>query len=513
MIGKNRRAAIYARYSSDNQRSESIDAQIRAMTEYCRQKNIVIVETYIDEAKSATTDKRPAFQKMIADSNKKIFDTVIVHKLDRFARNRYDSAFYKRELKKNNITICSVLENLDNSPESIILESVLEGMSEFYSSNLRRETMKGLLENARNCIHTGGKSPLGFDVCEVTRKLIVNDEEAETVKIIFEMYANGKKYGEILEYLHNQGRKTKLGKDFSKSTLNGILTNQKYRGTYIFNKSSSKSADGTRNSHKHKAESEQIIIEGGCPRIVDEETFKKVQDRIKLNQKQAGQNKAKHNYLLSGKIYCKECGRAMVGNARKGGRNGDIYITYRCQQLKSRCRNREINRDYLEKAVINTLEEQIFNEKSLEELTQRIKSQLEIPNNKRDKFSQKLQEVQLGLENVTKAIEGGLLSEVLIDRLKFLEKEKAELETEMAKQISFNNINIEPLEILHQYENLKLNPKSREYKNFIQNYIDKILIGRYDVEIHLNTGFGIFTQLNSVTSMRRQAVYFERGAI
>lgn len=148
MIQTNHKGVLYARYSSDNQRSESIDAQVRAMKEYCKRKNIEIVDIYVDEAKSATTDKRPAFQQMIADSSKRIFDAVIVHKLDRFARNRYDSAFYKRELKKNGVNLYSVLENLDDSPESIILESVLEGMSEYYSQNLSRETKK---RNVGNC--------------------------------------------------------------------------------------------------------------------------------------------------------------------------------------------------------------------------------------------------------------------------------------------------------------------------------------------------------------------------
>ena len=132
----NNKVALYARFSSDNQRTESIDAQIRAMTTYCKQHNFLIVDTYIDEAKSATTDKRPSFQKMISDSSNKTFDILLVHKLDRFARNRYDSAVYKRELKKNGVTVYSVLENLDDSPESIMMEAVLEGMSEYYSQNL-----------------------------------------------------------------------------------------------------------------------------------------------------------------------------------------------------------------------------------------------------------------------------------------------------------------------------------------------------------------------------------------
>lgn len=158
------RAAIYARYSSDNQREESIDAQIRAIKAYAEREGHSIVKIYTDEAKSATTDNRPQFQQMIADSSSGFFDCVIVHKLDRFARDRYDSAIYKRKLKINGVSVLSVLENLDGSPESIMLESVLEGMAEYYSKNLAREVMKGMSETAYQCRHTGGTPPLGYDV-------------------------------------------------------------------------------------------------------------------------------------------------------------------------------------------------------------------------------------------------------------------------------------------------------------------------------------------------------------
>ena len=177
MIRTINKVALYARFSSDNQRSESIDAQIRAMEAYCKQHNYIIVETYVDEAKSATTDRRPAFQQMISDSSSRSFNILLVHKLDRFARNRYDSAVYKRELKKNGVTVHSVLENLDDSPESIMMEAVLEGMAEYYSQNLARETMKGLKENALQCKHTGGRPALGYDIDPVTKRLVINEEE------------------------------------------------------------------------------------------------------------------------------------------------------------------------------------------------------------------------------------------------------------------------------------------------------------------------------------------------
>ena len=229
MIRTNNRVVLYARFSSDNQRTESIDAQLRAMKLYCKQHNYVIVDTYVDEAKSATSDKRPDFQRMISDSYNKTFDIVLVHKLDRFARNRYDSAVYKRELKKNGVIVCSVLENLDNSPESVMMEAVLEGMSEYYSQNLAREVMKGMKETALQCKHTGGKPPLGYDVDVNSKQLIINEEEADTVRLIFDMYSQGYGYSAILERLYKENRKTKKGQIFVKNSLYSILTNPKYR--------------------------------------------------------------------------------------------------------------------------------------------------------------------------------------------------------------------------------------------------------------------------------------------
>lgn len=227
------RAVLYARFSSDLQRSESIDAQIRAMKKYCEQNRMIIIDTYVDEAKSATSDKRPSFQKMIEDSKKHIFDVVLVHKLDRFSRNRYDSAMYKRTLKINGVKVFSVLENLDDTPESIMLESLLEGMSEYYSKNLAREVMKGLKENALQCKHTGGQPPLGYYIDE-DKRLSVNDREAESVRLIFDRFAQGHSYDEIISELNAKKYYTKNGNTFKRNSLYSILTNEKYSGVYVY---------------------------------------------------------------------------------------------------------------------------------------------------------------------------------------------------------------------------------------------------------------------------------------
>ena len=301
MIPLSNHAALYARFSSDNQRTESIDAQLRAMRAYCEQHNFTIVNTYVDEARSATNDRRPSFQQMIADSASKTFNILLVHKLDRFARNRYDSAIYKRELKKNGVTVYSVLENLDSSPESIIMESVLEGMSEYYSQNLAREVRKGMKETALQCKHNGGVPPLGYDLDPISRELVMNEAEAETVRLIYNMYGAGRTYGEILKALHERGALTKAGREFQKTSLNSILTNQKYAGNFVFNRCAPRGPDGTRNSHRRNNAEDVITVAGGCPQIVDADTFRKVSERMSSHNHDSGRRYTKHNYLLSGK--------------------------------------------------------------------------------------------------------------------------------------------------------------------------------------------------------------------
>lgn len=235
------RIAAYARFSSDNQRVESIDAQLRAIRQYCSDNDYMIVKTYADEAVSGTSDQRDQFLQMIADAKKNMFDIVIVHKLDRFARNRYDSAIYRKELKDAGVKLISVLERVDEeNPENIILLSVLEGMNEYYSKNLAREVRKGQKENALKGIHNGGVPPLGFKVDPETRKLVINEDEAEAVRTIFTMYTKKYGYDLICQELNKKGYKTRTGRPFTRNSIAEILRNEKYIGHYVFNKRLSK---------------------------------------------------------------------------------------------------------------------------------------------------------------------------------------------------------------------------------------------------------------------------------
>lgn len=347
-------AFVYARFSSDNQREESIDAQLRAIREYCEREQIVILRNFIDRARSATTDRRPAFLEMISATEQTHVDFVIVHKLDRFSRNRFDSAFYRRELKNNGVRLVSVLERFDDSPESVILESVLEGFAEYYSKNLAREVRKGMRENALKCQHVGGRPPYGYDL-NPDHTYCVNEHQAEIVQLIFRMYADGYGYSDILDALI--GERTGSGAFFGKNSLSEILRNEKYTGVYIFNRSAAKDETGKRNNHASKDPSEIIRIPDGMPRIIDDETFALVQKRLHNRSRNAAAT-AKRVYLLSGLLVCGKCGAPLHGATCHSGRNKSEYSYYACtnRTRTRRCDLPRFSARVLEDSVLDAVD-------------------------------------------------------------------------------------------------------------------------------------------------------------
>ena len=485
------RAAAYARYSSDNQREESIDAQLRAIREYCDRNGIRLVKIYTDEARSATTDDRPGFLQMIQDSALGLFDAVIVHKLDRFSRDRYDSAFYKRQLKKNGVRLISVLENLDDSPESIILESVLEGMAEYYSRNLAREVMKGMKETALQCKHTGGKPPLGYDVAP-DGTYVINEQEAKAVRMIFEMYAAGKGYGEIVDKLNNKGYRTQTGRPFAKNSLHDILRNEKYRGIYTFNRSERKT-DGKRNHHKSKNPDEIIKIEGGMPRIISDEIWEKVRARMEKNKRGPAANKAKEIYLLSGLIFCGKCGGAMVGNRRYSGRNKSLYITYECstRKRKKTCDGKDIGKDFVENTVINYLERNVFSLEAIEKLVAKISeyaaSQSAEINRDIKLFTDQLAGLQTEINNIVEAIAAGMFHPSMKAKMNELEARKASL-TQKLEEAKLQAETYTPTpEMIRRYleKDSDIRNKSlEEQKRIIQTYVSKVIVHENKIDIY-----------------------------
>lgn len=426
-----KRAFAYARFSSEMQRNESIDAQLRAIQDYAERNGYILCHTYVDKAKSATTDQRPQFQQMMKDIVSNNVDAIIVHKLDRFSRNRYDSAIYRSIMKKNDVVLLSVLENLNDSPEAIILESVIEGFNEYYSKNLAREVEKGKKENALKCKHVGGIPPLGYDVDSVTKKLIINPYEAEAVKLIYVMYLDGYGYSEIISKLNQNGFKTKKGNQFRKNSIYEILKNEKYTGVYTYNKSAAKGSDGKYNRHKYKTNDEIIRVPDGIPQIISQKDFDKVQIKLKQRRRKTATYKAKHEYLLTGKIQCGICGSIYVGNARKANSTHPEYVSYRCSRKNGslKCNNKEIQKDIIEDIVLSRLADYFFDEAVIPELVTAYKDFIA---NQDTSLSQQITMLEQDLHDVNKQI-GNIVNVVaatgstaLLNKLKELEQEKVE---------------------------------------------------------------------------------------
>ena len=254
---------IYARYSSDRQTEQSIEGQLKECYEYARRNGYTIVGEYIDRAISGTTDHRPEFLRMIADGDKKLFQAVLVYQLDRFARNRYDSATYKAKLKKNGIRVLSARENISDDASGVLMEAVLEGMAEYYSVELSQKIRRGMNINAEKCLSTGGNVALGF-CADNEKHFQLDPDTAPVVRKIFEMYASGQSMADIIRYLNANHIKTSYGNEFNKNSINRILRNKRYIGVYTYR---------------------GIEVPDGLPRIISDDLFYEVQDMMDKKKK------------------------------------------------------------------------------------------------------------------------------------------------------------------------------------------------------------------------------------
>ncbi|MEO2679718.1 recombinase family protein, partial [Clostridium butyricum] len=486
----------------NNQREESIAAQIRAAKEFAEREGYEIVATYADKAKSGTSAKRPEFLRMIKDAESEKFDYVVVHKLDRFSRDKYDSAIFKRKLKQCGVRLISVTENLDGSPESLILESVIEGMAEYYSKNLARETMKGLKENAYKAEHTGGKPPLGYDV-NSEKKYILNPKEAESVQLIFKMTIEGYSRGEIIKELNERGFKTKLGTVFRPNSIHSILTNEKYTGIYVYNKIASKDTFGKRNGHAIKDENEIIRVEGGMPQIVSKDDFQKVQEILKMRKQKPGANKAKENYLLTGIIKCGCCGRPYQGN-RRVRKDKPLYVSYRCSLRKKsvtgECDNKEIRKEYVEEYVLSELERKIFNDEAIKYLTKgindNIRSQELVDGDKKVILLKEGNEIESQIINIVNAISQGFVQEEFKEKLEELKKRKAEIEFKLSeiesREVSKVITEADVRALLSDFSGYVISRNIPECKKFIRDFVKEVVVYKDHIEVIFNVAFSLF---------------------
>ncbi len=410
-------AVIYARYSpGGDQTDQSIEGQLRECREFADRNDITIVGVYADHAMTGRNDHRPDFLRMIADSESGKFEAVIVWKLDRFARNRYDSAIYKAKLKKNGVKIISAKENITDSPEGIILEAMLEGMAEYYSANLSQNIKRGMKESALKCQVTGGNIAAGYKIGP-NKEFLIDPPQAAIVKEIFERYDRGETVTQIINALNERGLKTSRGNPFGHNSLHTILKNEKYIGVYKWN---------------------DVVIEGGVPAIIDKGLFDRVQAKMKLNKKAPARASGKVDYLLSTKLFCGKCGTNMNGESGTSRTKGRKHYYYKCASAKRRkgCNKKPVKKNWIETLVVTETVSRVLVDSVIEAIADKV---IELQGRERDRsilraLELELEGVKKSIANLVKAVEMGIFSESTQARLAELEKEKKDLEGRIVQE-------------------------------------------------------------------------------
>ena len=406
-------AVIYARYSSDNQREESIEGQIRECTAYAEKNGITIVKHYIDRAISAKTDNRPEFQQMIKDSDKKLFDIVLVWKLDRFARNRYDSARYKTQLKKNGVKLMSATEIISDGPEGIILESVLEGYAEYYSADLSEKVIRGMTENALKGKFSGGAIPFGYTI-NADRRFEIDPLTAPFVAEAFQRYNDGQTMREIRDWLNEKGIKNKRGGPMTFNVIQHMLSNRRYIGELKYR---------------------DVLIPDAIPSIVSAELFNDVQEKMLKNKKAPARRKAEDDYLLTTKLFCGYCGALMFGESGTS-RTGEVHRYYKCATAKKHkgCKKKTVRKQWLENLVVNQTMQLVKDDAAMESIIAKVMELQNKENTNIPLYEKQLRDAESGIQNMLNAIQAGILTSSTKERLEQLEETKRELEARIAEE-------------------------------------------------------------------------------
>ncbi len=483
------KVVLYARVSSERQAEKdiSIPSQLKAMREYAAKRSWEVRESFVDEAESARSANRPAFQKMIslAKSKNHPFEAILVWKLSRFARNREDSIIYKALLRKHGVQVISVSEPLDDSPAGKMLEGMIEVIDEFYSANLAQETLRGMTENASQGFLNGSVPPFGYRVVKVKigeqekSKLAVQENEAAIAKRIFKMSLDGMGTKEIAKALNAEGLRTRKGKLWSKTVLYSMLTNETYTGYTLFNR--------YRNRHVKRAAANHSLVrvKNTHPAIIDETPFQRVQEILReRGPKIRHPRTISSDYLLSGLGFCKNCGAKLIGATAKSGR----FFYYGCQNYlkkgKQACDSGLVNREKLEQSVVARIKERILTDKNLTDLVKMVNEELaRLKTDSSEILAQidgQLDECTKRLQRLFAAVETGKMElDDLAPRIRELKQQIEQLQSKR-RGIETENvraIQVTQSEIQHYVEDLRsllMTGTLIERKSFLRSWIRRV---------------------------------------
>ena len=347
-----KRVAIYIRYSSENQRDGySVEYQLDECKKYIKQHDMLFVNSYIDEATTGkTTANRSAFFDMLGDVKRGLYDCVVVYKYSRFARNLVEATLYAHQIEKAGAKLISAMERIDDStPEGKMMRNIIMIMDEYYSDNLATFVQSSMHTAAKSGRIMGGTAPLGYRL-NSDKRLEIDEHEAEIIRSIFGLYASGFSLADILRWTVDKGYRTRRGNPFTESALYVILRNEKYIGRFVYEV---KGYDA-------------IIIEDAVPRIIDDETWHRVQEKISeclQNKHQPKPRLKERSYPLTGKIVCGCCGNSYIGSAKVSRKRNQDYSYYVCRGKKKMkiCHNKDIRKEQVEDFVFGEIKKRLLN--------------------------------------------------------------------------------------------------------------------------------------------------------
>lgn len=465
------RCAIYARYSSREQDGTStIESQVRECRAYARQHGLLIVEDalFVDRAKEGTTtEQRDQFQAMLAAAQRtpRPFDTILVWKFSRFARNREDSAIHKSLLRRHGVEVVSVSEPVDrDSAMGVLIEGIIEIQDQFYSARLAEEVRRGQREATLEGFSTGGRAPYGYRRVVVPdprgrtdrtgrpiRRVTLEIEPAEAAiaRRIFEMYAAGAGYTRIAKRLNAEGVPGPWGGSWAGSAIREMLRNDVYRGVRVYGRTKKiKTAHGTR-SKRPRPEAARTVKEGAHPAIIDPALWERVKGRREAVAK-AYQESGHHfgatrsvqtRFLLTGLLKCAVCGgnfATRVAHTRRGsGRYYYYGCAFRARRGKAVCDNPTLlPQEAIERELLEVLQQAVLTPDMLDRLLSvvnaRLRAQATASRPRIKELRKALSLVDREIANYTRAIAKGDFSS-LEQALAAAEQRRSTLQAELAR--------------------------------------------------------------------------------
>lgn len=410
-------AVIYARYSSDAQTEQSIEGQVRVCKQFAEKNELLVVDSYIDRATTGTNDNRAAFQKMLKDSKRKQWSTVIVYKLDRFARNKYESVVNRKKLSDNGVELVSAMENIPDTPEGKLFLAVIKGFNEYFSEDLKQKVNRGLKESWLKGNATGGHPPYGCVIKD--KKYVIEEAEADVIREVFRKYAQGFKAVSIAEDLKARNIRRKCGKYIDHKYVYVILHDKRYIGVV-----------------QHQGEEYYNIF----PPIITKELWLQVDAINEENKIAPSRKKEIFDYILSSKLVCGKCKHKMLGESGTS-RSGEIHYYYVClskRRGKTDCDCKAVKKQVLEDYVINATVAMLRKNSVITKIAETIckvhekmikdDSGPQILINKRN-------DAKKAADNIVKAIEQGIITDFTKDRLTTLQNEVNSLDIEINREM------------------------------------------------------------------------------